>query len=374
MPRLGTKTRNALILIGLLAGVGGAAALVAHGQAPVAEAARTAPLAGRPVMTTTIKFAPEQPDRTFMATIKPRVEADQGFRVAGKVAVRLVEAGRQVKAGEPLARLDEADLKLQKEQAEAELAASRVAMEQTSADEKRGADLLAKGWTARAVYDRQRAGAEEARGRNRRAQRAVELATNALDYATLRADSDGVVTAALIEPGQVVAAGQPAIRVARKGEKEASVALPESFVSRARDGAATLSLWSDPDKTYRATLRELSPMAESATRTFAARFSLPDADDKVSLGMSATLTIAAPSAEKIARVPSAALFDQGRGPSLWIVGADGVTALKPVVVLRYEGAEALVLSGVSDGERVVTLGVQKLSPGEKVRPITQLAF
>ena len=373
MPRLGRKSRNALIVIGLLAGAGGAAAVVAQGRAPAEDSGKTM-TAGRPVMTVVVHFAPEQPDRTFMATIKPRVEADQGFRVSGKIAVRLVEAGRVVKAGEALARLDEADLKLQKEQAEAELSASRVVMEQTAADEKRGGDLHAKGWTARAVYDRQRSAAEEARGRNRRAQRAVELAANALDYATLRADADGVVTATLIEPGQVVAAGQPAIRVARKGEKEALVALPEAFVSRAREGVATLALWSDPQKSYRATLRELSPVADAATRTFAARFTLPDADERVALGMSATLTIAAPAAGKVARVPSAALFDQGAGPSLWTVSADGVTVLKPVTVLRYEGADALVASGVAEGERIVTLGVQKLSPGEKVRPISQLAF
>jgi len=373
MPRIGNNARNALIVIGILAGAGAAAAVVAHGQGPTTEANRIA-AAGRPVLTAVVHFAPEQPDRTFMATIKPRVEADQGFRVSGKVAARLVEAGRVVKTGEALARLDDADLKLQKEQAEAELAASRVVMEQATADEKRGGDLHARGWTARAVYDRQRAAAEEARGRNRRAQRAVELAANALDYATLRADADGVVTATLIESGQVVVAGQPAIRVARKGEKEAAVALPESFASRAREGVATLALWSDPQHSYRATLRELSPMADTATRTFAARFALPDADERVALGMSATLTIAAPASGKVARVPSAALFDQGRGPSLWTVGADGATALRPVVVLRYEGADALVVSGVAEGERIVTLGVQKLSPGEKVRPISQLAF
>lgn len=374
MPRIGAKTRNALIVIGLLAGAGGAAAVAVQGRAPAADAATPGPVTGRPVMTTVVRFAPEQPSRTFMATIKPRVEADQGFRVAGKVAVRLVEAGRFVKAGEPLARLDDADLKLQKEQAEAELAASKVAMEQTAADEARGADLHARGWTARAAYDRQRTAAEEARGRNRRAQRAVELATNALSYATLRADSDGVITAALIEPGQVVSAGQPAIRVARTGEKEAAVALPESFLPRARDGVASLTLWSEPGKVFRATLRELSPVADSATRTFAARFSLPEADARVALGMSATLTIAAPASEKVARVPSAALFDQGKGPSLWSVDEAGVTTLKPVTVLRYEGAEALVTAGVADGERIVTLGVQKLAAGEKVRPISQLSF
>lgn len=374
MRRIGRKTRNALIVMGLLAGAGGAAAVVTKGQSGALEAAKDASAPGRPVLTTIVHFAPEQPSRTFMATIKPRIEADQGFRVSGKVAARLVEAGRVVKAGDPLARLDDADLKLQKEQAEAELAASRVAMEQTSADERRGAELLAKGWTARAVHDRQRAAAEEARGRNRRAQRAVELAANALGYATLRADADGVVTAALVEPGQVVAAGQPAIRIARQNEKEAAVALPEAFVARARDGAASVTLWSDPGRVYRAKLRELSPAADPATRTFAARFSLSDADDRVALGMSATLTISALAAAKVARVPSSALFDQGKGPSLWVVGDDGVTALKPVVVLRYEGADAVVASGVADGARIVTLGVQKIAAGETVRPISKLTF
>ena len=373
MRRIGQKTRNALIAIGLLVGAVGAATVVAKGQGG-AEQTKDRSVASRPVLTMVVRFAPEQPSRTFMATIKPRVEADQGFRVAGKVAVRLVETGRVVKAGEPLARLDEADLKLQKEQAEAELAASRMAMEQTSADEKRGAELLAKGWTAHAVHDRQRAAAEEARGRNGRARRAVELAANALGYATLRADADGVVTATLIEPGQVVAAGQPAIRVARQSEKEAAVALPEAFVARARDGIANVTLWSDPKTVYRASLRELSPAADPATRTFSARFALPDADDRVALGMSATLTISAPASSKVARVPSSALFDQGKGPSLWVVGEDGVTSLSPVVVLRYEGAEAVVASGVADGARIVTLGVQKLAAGEKVRPISQLAF
>ncbi|MCC2108997.1 MAG: efflux RND transporter periplasmic adaptor subunit [Hyphomicrobiales bacterium] len=374
MRRIGHKTRNSLIAIGLLIGAGGAAAVVAKGEGVGADPAKDPSLVGRPVLTTVVRFAPEQPSRTFMATIRPRIEADQGFRVAGKVAERLVQTGRVVKAGEALARLDDADLKLQKEQAEAELAASRMAMEQTSADEKRGAQLLAKGWTARAVHDRQRAAAEEARGRNRRAQRTVELAANALGYATLRADADGVVTATLIEPGQVVAAGQPAIRIARQNEKEAAVALSEAFVARARDGAASVTLWADPHKIYRATLRELSPAADPATRTFAARFSLPDADDRVALGMSATLTISAPGSANVARVPSSALFDQGKGPSLWVVGEDGVTTLKPVAVLRYEGADAVVTSGVADGVRIVTLGVQKLAAGEKVRPISQLAF
>jgi RND family efflux transporter MFP subunit len=326
------------------------------------------------VLVETAHYAPEDEARSFVASIRARIETDQAFRVGGKVAVRYVETGQRVKAGQPLAKLDDADLLLQKQQADAELSASQSALEQASADQRRGADLLKKGWVAQAAYDRLRAAADEARGRDVRARRAVELAANALDYATLRADADGVVTATSIEPGQVVSAGQPAIRLARLKEKEALVAVPETFVGRVRDGVATLTLWSAPKKTYRAVLRELAPSADPMTRTFAARFSLPGADDKVELGMSGALTIAPRKSGLVVRLPLSALFDQGKGSALFVVEPSGRLALKPVVVRRYSAGGVLVASGVAEGDRVVVLGVQKLEAGEKVRATTQLAF
>ena len=372
MPKSSPWYIKPLIVLGLV--VAGAGALAVSHTIGRAEPKPQVTEAGRPVLVATVHFAPEQASRSLVATIRPRIEADQSFRVTGKAARRLVDVGQTVKAGDPLARLDETDLRLQKEQAEAERAASRMSLEQATADEKRGAELRTKGWTSQAVYDRQRTALEEARGRNRRAERAVELATNALDYAILRADADGVVTAALVEPGQVMAAGQPAIRIARTNEKEAAVALPEAFVESARRGEAKLSLWAAPGHEYQAKLRELSPTADPATRTFAARFSLPDADTKVSLGMSATLTIAAPPAAQVARLPLSALFEQGGGPALWTVAPDGALVLKSVTVARYDGANVLVSQGVAEGDRVVVLGVQKLDAGQKVRTITQLAF
>lgn len=364
--------RKPLGWAGLILVAGAAAATFAYSGAQTNAPRRADP--GRRVLVVAVHFAPQQSSRSFVATIRPRVEADQGFRVSGKVAARLVDVGRAVTAGEALARLDATDLRLLQEQAAAEFVASRAALEQAEAEEKRGAQLREKGWTAQATYDRQRAAAGEARGRNRRSQRALELATNALDYSTLRADSSGVITAALIEPGQVIVAGQPAIRLARGSETEAAVALPESFLPRAREGAASLALWSDPGHAYTAVLRELSPAADPATRTFAARFSLPGSDSRVALGMSAMLTISAPAAAVAARLPASALFNQGNGPALWSVGKDGSIALKPVVVARYEGSDVLVTSGVIEDERVVTLGVQKLNAGEKVHATAQLAF
>src|SRR3978361_1373347 len=170
---------------------------------------------GRPVLVSTVHYEAETPERSFVGTIKPRIETDMGFRVPGKIAKRLVEVGQTVDLGQPLATLDEVDLKLQAEQAEAEFRAATGVLVQAGAAEQRAKDLRAKGWTTDAQLDQSRAAADEARARLNRAERSVRRTKNSLSYATLVADTRGVVTAPLIDAGQVVASGQTAIRVAR---------------------------------------------------------------------------------------------------------------------------------------------------------------
>ena len=222
--------------------------------------------------------------------------------------------------------------------------------------------------------DQSRAAADEARARLNRAERSVELTKNSLSYATLLADSRGVVTATLIDPGQVVASGQTAIRVARFAEKEAVVAIPETLVGRAKSGTASVTLWSDADKKYAAKLREIAPSADPATRTYLAKFSLPEADDKVSLGMTATLTLADAATERVARLPLSALFSQGSNPSLYTVDDAGAVKLQPVLVKSYESNAVVIAGGVNEGAKVVALGVQKIDPAQKVRVVSSLSF
>ena len=322
----------------------------------------------RPVLIQPVHLLPQGQVRDFVATIRPKVEADQGFRVTGKVVKRLVQVGARVKEGDVLALLDERDLRLQKEQTEAELAAAKMALAQAAGDEQRTLTLHKDGWTAPAAVDRVRAVAQEARGRVMRAERAVELSRNSLAYATLRADSDGVVTQTLIEPGQVVAAGQTAIRIARAGEFEAAVSLPEDVAAVANHGEATVTLWSKPDKQYQAKLRELSPTADAMTRTFAARYTILDPDAAISLGMSAVLDIKTPGARPMARVPLSALFNQGGGPSLWTIDSESRLKLAPIEVVRYE-SDGVIVTGVKEGEPIVVLGAHKLEAGRKVRTI-----
>jgi RND family efflux transporter MFP subunit len=354
--------------------VGLSLALMAIALAGCNELAAEKAAPSRPVLVSTVHYEAESPSRSFVGTIRPRIEADMGFRVPGKVAKRLVEVGQTVDLGQPLATLDEVDLKLQAEQADAEFHAATGVLAQAAAAETRAKDLRAKGWATDAQLDTAKASADEARARLDRAVRSVELTKNSLSYATLVADTRGVVTATLIEPGQVVASGQTAIRVARFGEKEAVVAIPETLLGRAKDGVASVSLWSEPSRKYAAKLREIAPAADPATRTYLAKFSLPDAGENVSLGMTATLTLSDPETTRVARLPLSALFNEGGDPSFYVVGDNGDVALKPVKVKSYESKDVVISAGVDEGAKVVALGVQKLDPAQKVRVVSSLSF
>jgi RND family efflux transporter MFP subunit len=353
---------------------GASLALIAIALAGCNDKAAEKPSPSRPVLVATVHYEAESPERSFVGMIKPRIETDMGFRVPGKVAKRLVEVGQTVDVGQPLATLDEVDLKLQAQQAEAELRAATGVLAQAAAAEQRAKDLRAKGWTTDAQLDQARAAADEARARLNRAQRSVELTNNSLSYATLVADTRGVVTATLVDPGQVVASGQTAIRVARFAEKEAVVAIPETLLSRAKDGVASVTLWSEPNRKYAAKLREIAPAADPATRTYLAKFSLPDAGNSVSLGMTATLTLSDPETMRVARLPLSALFSEGGDPSLYIVDDKGDVAPKPVTVKSYESNSVVITGGVDEGAKVVALGVQKLDPAQKVRVVSSLLF
>jgi RND family efflux transporter MFP subunit len=328
-----------------------------------------APKSERPVHIQHVSFESAGSAREFVGVVRPRYETDLGFRVAGKIVTRVVNVGDRVAIGEVVARLDPEDLRLQLQSADAELSAATSNLAQAAADFERYAKLKANGWASVADFDRKKAASDEAQGRLDRARRALDLARNQLTYADLKADADGVITAALAEPGQVVAIGQPVARLAHHGEKEAVVALPETWLGEARKSKAIVRLWADRERSFEARLRELSPQADAATRTYAARFTVENADEAVAYGMTATVTLTRAVDAKVAKLPLSAILNRGAGPSVYVVDTSGTLVLRPVTVASFAEDAALITGGIADGEEVVTLGVQKLEAGLKVRTV-----
>ena len=342
-----------------------AAAGLAACQAETAPAERPS----RPVQVESVVIADDAVARDFVGVVAPRTETDLGFRIGGKLVERPVGVGDRVRAGELVARLDAEDLTLQLESAEAEFAAATSSLAQASADLARYETLKEGGHATTADLDRKTLARDEASARLERATRNLDLARRQVGYAELRADVDGVVSATSAEPGQVVAVGQPVATLAHLDGKDVVVALPEDWFGDAAGAHATVSLWAEGGRVLDAHLRELSPDADAATRTYRARFAIDDADQAVAFGMTATVTLTRPGTGPVARLPLAAVFDTGKGPSVYVVGETGHLALRPVEVAAFNAETAVVTRGVADGDRVVTLGVQKLQDGEHVRVV-----
>jgi multidrug efflux system membrane fusion protein len=243
---------------------------------------------------------------TFPGEVRARYESRLGFRLGGKLVERRVDVGAVVKRGQVLARLDAQDASLNAAQAEANRALAE-------AEAKRYRELREKNFVSQAVLD-----AKETALKTAAAQAGV--ARNQAGYTTLVADRDGVVTAVEAEAGQVVAAGQTVLRVAEGNEKEIVIAVPEGDVEKVRGAEGfAVSLNSLPGRSWTGRLRELSPSADAATRTFTARIGVAQADEAVRLGMSARVEAKVGLRDTALRLPLSAFFTRNDQANVWVV-------------------------------------------------------
>ena len=302
----------------------------------------------------------------YTGTVHARIESVLAFRVPGKIVARLVDAGTRVRAGQPLARLDAADLALAASAAADKVRAAEADAARTAADEARLRPLVATGAIAPTTYDGARAARDAASANLSAARASAANAANQRGYTTLVADADGVVTEVLAEAGQVVAAGTPVLRLSRSGPREALVAVPETALA-ALPKSAQATVYGRSAR-IAATLREVAGAADPYTRTFAARYVLAGQPEDAPLGATVTLRLPGTTAAA-ARVPLGALVDLGSGPGVWVIRPDRTIRFQPARPLRLTEEEALLsAAALAPGTRVVALGGHLLHPGQKIRP------
>ncbi|MGV7029657.1 efflux RND transporter periplasmic adaptor subunit [Methylobacterium symbioticum] len=323
-----------------------------------------------PPLVQTIAVAPAKAGiARYTGVIRARTESNLGFRVGGKIFERLVDPGDHVRLGQPLMRLDRTDFTLALNAARASVEAARAQMIKAKADEERSRKLVGDGWTSKQTYDQNKAAADASIAQFANAEAQASQIANQAGYSELQADADGVVMEVPTEPGQVVAAGQTVVKLARDGAREAEVFLPEGSRQRAK-GAASATLYAEGETTYPAKLRELSATADPATRTYRARYILSGGGEAAPLGATVTLRLTPPDAGRATSVdvPLGALFDAGQGSAVWKFDADTNTVTaQPVSVARMSEEGAQVVSGLSPGDRIVALGAHLLKAGQTVR-------
>ena len=256
-----------------------------------------------------------------------------------------------------LAKLDSADAGLQ-------LSAADSQLQLAEAELKRYRELHAKGFVSQAALE-----AKETTFKSASSQ--AGLSRNQQNYTTLHGDQAGVVVATLADVGQVLGAGQAVLRVALAGEREVAISIPESEFQQLKIGAqAEITLWQGQTEgaKLKGRLRELTPMADASSRTYAARVTVLDKAD-VALGMTAEVSFIQPATKAELLVPSSAIFQQGESAAVWVVNAQHQVELRPVKISAYRDQGALIASGVVAGERIVSAGVHKLAAGEKIHAI-----
>ncbi len=326
-------------------------ALIAAGPAP------------KPVRVQPVVLVPGQAALTASGTVQPRTQAELAFRVPGKVVRRMVEIGDRVRAGQALAQLDPADLRLQQQSAEAARDAAEAEAANAQADLRRYSGL-GKGSPAYlpSEMDKRGAAARMAAARLMQATRQAALARDQAGYGVLTADADSVITALPVQAGQVVAAGQTVAVLAHTNEIEVAADIPEGRVAGLRrDQAVSITAGAAPGETWHGRIREIGALADPASRTFTVRVTVLDASPQLALGMTAALRLEGASA-MVAALPSGALADQGGRPAVWVLH-DGHAALRPVELAGYApDGSVLVRAGLAAGEQVATAGVALLTP------------
>lgn len=324
----------------------------------------------RPVRSLVVGHTMGSVGAAYPGEIRARHESKLGFRAGGRIAQRLVEVGQHVRAGQVLMRLDPEQEVLRNTSALAQVDAAKSRVEQNRTDLARTEQLFARKFASQAELDMARLALAESESQLKGAQAQKDIASNQRAYTELVADRAGVVTAINAETGQVVSTGAPVVVVAADGEREVVVSIAEGRIAELRDARRmTVTLWSNPGKTYLARLRELSPDTDEVTRTYAARVSILEPGPEVRLGMTATVFTPDVEGERAVRLPLTAIHQADAQPRVWVI--DPKTSRVAARAVKLGAAQkdtVLVAEGLADGEVVVTAGANLLFAGQKVKP------
>jgi RND family efflux transporter MFP subunit len=328
-----------------------------------------APAALRLVRTLVVDPKSISEHRDVIGEVRPRYESDLSFRVAGKVLSRLVDVGASVKQGDTLATLDTQDYHNRLRSAEADVTSAEAALVEAQGAEGRQAKLLKDGWTTRATYDTVLRNLRTAEARLAAARANLDLTRDQLNYTELKADFDGVITAVGAEAGQNVNAGQMIMKVARPDDRDGVFNIAETAFADLPEAHPEVIVWplSNPDLAVEGVVREISPVADPATRTYTVKVTLRSPPPQLRFGMSIAGRLKGHAALAVS-LPFSAVLEKNGWPAVWVLdeGSSSLT-LRPITVARYEANAVVVASGLVKGDIVVTAGVNTLTAGQKVR-------
>ncbi|MEN5045214.1 efflux RND transporter periplasmic adaptor subunit [Pseudomonas koreensis] len=322
----------------------------------------------RPVLSIKVQALNEETLGRFAGSIQARYESNTGFRVGGRIASRNVDVGAEVQKGTLLATLDPSDQQNQLRSAQGDLAKVQAQLINAQANARRQQALFDRGVGAQAQLDIATTDLKTTQASLDQARAAVNQSQDQLAYTELRADHKAVVTAWNAEAGQVVTAGQQVVTLAQPDIKEAVIDLPDTLVDEIPSDVVFLVAGQlDPSINTTATIREIEPQAQSATRTRRARLTLANTPDGFRLGTAISVTLSSAIKPRI-ELPATALQEADGKTRIWVIDTQSKTvAPRDVSVISRTDGTVVLAGGVKSGEQVVTAGVNSLKPGQAVK-------
>lgn len=322
----------------------------------------------RAVKVITIAGSNLNVEGVYSAEIRARVESRLGFQVGGKLLQRSAEPGQRVAAGQLLAQIDARDYQLAAQSAQAQLSAAQSQRDLAAAEYKRFEALKAQNFISGAELERRETALKAADASLNQAKAQAQAQSNQASYASLSASHAGVVTAVDGEVGQVVSAGQPIVRLAHDGPRDAVFAVSEQMVMGLKLGQAMQATLLSTGQILNGKVRELAASADPVTRTFAVKLSLADSTNLplgVTVNVHAGPTVG--NAPLVIKLPTSALRQEGQSTVVWVLDEATMTVNTQAVQLgMVDGNEVVIQSGLKPGQKVVSAGVHVLAPGQKV--------
>ncbi|WP_373414104.1 efflux RND transporter periplasmic adaptor subunit [Ensifer aridi] len=316
----------------------------------------------RPVKVVEISTAGQARALDYSGSVKARTEMNLGFRVAGKITERLVNIGDRVKPGDLLARIDPSDFELAVKSAEASLLAAETQVHTAALAKSRAEQLFGKAFSSKAQLDQATLAYDQAVSTRDAAASSLSQAKNQVAYADLKSDQNGIVTAINADIGQVVGTGTPVVTVAVDGEKEVEIAVPEMDIAEFKPGKPVRArFWSNDALVVDGHVREVSGSADQRSRTFSVRVSLPN-DERVLLGMTATVETAAANSQPLVSIPLSALAQKDGKDIVWVVDRNASTVhARGIELADFADDGVRVTGGLQPGDLVVAAGTQFMS-------------
>ena len=328
----------------------------------------------RAVRTMTVGLDAAGGSYEYAAEVRARTESRLGFRVGGKIVRRDADLGDSVKRGQVLAKLDPQDLKLGQDAARAAMVAAQANHDQSVADYRRYKELRDQGFISSAELERRDTTLKASQAQLDQAKAQSSVQGNQAGYAVLAADASGIITGVDADPGTVVAAGAPVLRLAHDGPRDVVFSVPEDKAGlikalSAQPGSFKVRLWGASGELLSAKLREIAASADPVTRTFLVKADLgAAASASVRLGQTATVVVELPKTTGVVKLPLSALKEEQGRSVVWVVDKASMTVKpQPVQVAGADGNEAVISAGLNAGQTVVTAGVHVLNPGQTVK-------